>query len=78
MMPTERSSSVAVQPLSEVRHLIDAVVHADRATLIAEVQPSAPTAAPLAWWNMRDRALWLIDLFERLERQDRGHGRSGV
>ena len=78
MMPTERSATEAVEPLAEVRHLIDAVVRADHATLIAVGQPSAASDAPTAWWNIRDRALWLIDLFERLERQDRGQGSPSV
>ncbi len=78
MMPTERSATEAVEPLAEVRHLIDAVVRADHATLLAVGQPSAASDAPTAWWNIRDRALWLIDLFERLERQDREHGSPSV
>jgi phytoene synthase len=26
----------------------------------------------LPWWKLRARALWVIDLFERMERRDRG------
>ncbi len=71
MMPVEHSDARAVEPLDEVRHLIDAVVRTDRATH-ASVQPSSQSNRAPAWWNIRDRALWLIDLFERLERQDQG------
>lgn len=72
MMPVERSDGRVVEPLEEARHLVHAVVRADRATH-ASVQSAATHSnrAP-AWWNIRDRALWLIDLFERLERQDQG------
>ena len=60
--------------------LIRAVVDADAATsaiAVANANRNRPrnvelnSAAPaLAWWNIQDRALWLVDLFERLERQD--------
>lgn len=49
------------------------------AFLVDAVNPSpAPVALPadidagFPWWHLRTRALWLIDLFERLERRDRG------
>ena len=72
MMPVERAAVQVAPPLAEVRHLIDAVLRADYAQRIAAMQSTNAVVVPLAWWNMRDRALWLIDLFERLERQDRG------
>ncbi len=78
VMTVEQPTTAAVAPLDEVRHLIDTVVRADALTQRANTVSLAPTLRPIAWWNMRDRALWLIDLFERLERQDRGHGDRSV
>ena len=78
VMTVEQATSAAVAPLDEVQHLIDAVLRADAFTQRANPVLVAPTLRPIAWWNMRDRALWLIDLFERLERQDRGHGSRRV
>jgi 15-cis-phytoene synthase len=77
MMPVERAAPQVAPPLAEVRHLIDAVLRADQVQRAAAMQSSAAVSAPPAWWNMRDRALWLIDLFERLERQDRGQNSRG-
>jgi hypothetical protein len=28
-------------------------------------------AAPLPWWNLAERMLWVLDLFERLEQRER-------
>ena len=71
VMPTEPTLSESALPLAEVRHLIDAVLRADAALAAARLPlPTQDIRAP-AWWNLRDRSLWLIDLFERLERNDR-------
>ena len=75
VMPTETPAAEET-PLAEVRHLIDAVLRLDRATLDATPPPVQATRVP-AWWNLHDRALWLIDLFERLERQDQRTRISG-
>jgi len=45
--------------------------------LVEAAQNSAVAAAPArpcgaAWWDLRARLLWLLDLFERLDRRDRG------
>jgi phytoene synthase len=48
--------------LDETRFLVDAV---------AAAPWSAPVlAGAVPWWNLYDRALWVIDLFERLGRRD--------
>ena len=77
VMPVEHPDARTVEPLDEVRHLIDAVVRTDRATHAAVQPATTPGSRAPAWWNIRDRALWLIDLFERLERQDQGQRISG-
>ena len=80
VLPLDRSSAAAPAPLDEAAFLIRAVVEADAAALAmanenanrnrpTRVQSSIATPA-LPWWNIQDRALWLVDLFERLERQD--------
>ncbi len=48
--------------LAETEFLVNAVV----ATPPARSQPSG-----VRWWNFREQALWVIDLFERLERRNR-------
>ncbi len=77
VMPVERQHGRTAEPLDEVRHLIDAVVRADRVAHASVQQSAAQGSRAPAWWNIRDRALWLIDLFERLERQDQGQRFSG-
>ena len=75
MLPLNRSAIETPEPLAETAFLVQAVVQADarsgaRAKAVYAAQGSVATPAP-AWWNLQDRALWLVDLFERLERQDR-------
>ena len=78
MMPVERAADSVAQPLPEVRLLIDAVLRVDREAVRDGVpQDSINSRAP-AWWNVRDRALWLIDLFERLERVERQDQRQRI
>lgn len=48
--------------LAEAEFLVNAVV----ATPHARSQPSS-----VRWWNLRERALWVIELFDRLERRNR-------
>ena len=75
MLPLNRSAIETPEPLAETGFLVQAVVQADArsgacAKAVYAAQGSVATPAP-AWWNLQDRALWLVDLFERLERQDR-------
>lgn len=62
------SASAPEPALAATRFLVDAVTAASA---------SAVRAAPaIAWWNVKQRALWVIDLFERLEQRDRGFQRG--
>jgi phytoene synthase len=56
-------AAVSESPLSETMFLIDA---ASRAAAQRPLQPP--------WWDFKVRFLRVIDLFERLERVDRGLG----
>lgn len=62
----------------------DGIVHAARfLTLVPAgmpvLDPSATSSQSLAWWDLRARLVRVIDLFERLERQDRHlHGASSA
>lgn len=78
VMAGERTAAQHAAALNEVRHLIDAVLRADAISERAVDTRAAPAARAVAWWNMRDRALLLIDLFERLERQDRAQDTRSV
>ena len=63
------ASSPAPEPaLPATRFLVDAVT--------AAASPPARTVPAIAWWNVKQRALWVIDLFERLEHRDRGFQRG--
>ncbi|HEY6892978.1 MAG TPA: phytoene/squalene synthase family protein [Rhodanobacteraceae bacterium] len=44
------------------RYLVEAV---------ARTVPRSAEGMPAAWWDVRGRALWLVDLFERVERRER-------
>lgn len=55
----ERAS---LPPLPETQFLVESV---------AGVPARAPGPTAFAWWNLYDRILWVIDLFERLERRER-------
>jgi phytoene synthase len=55
--------SLAATVIPEGAFLVDAVIQATR-------RPSAH-AAPLAWWNLPEQLLWVIDLFGRLEQRER-------
>jgi hypothetical protein len=50
-------------PIPEGRFLVDAVVHAGRHDVAED--------ALVPWWHLAHRMLWVIGLFERLERRDR-------
>lgn len=63
--PAPASASATLPPLAANRFLVAAVV-------ANTPQPERRTEATApAWWQLKARALWLIDLFERLERQER-------
>ena len=55
--------------LAETEFLVNAVAAAPH----AQSQPSS-----VRWWNFREQALWVIDLFERLERRNRLAGEAEV
>jgi 15-cis-phytoene synthase len=62
LQPTHDAASAP--PLPATAYLVDAVG--------AWPQPAAPQAPPrIAPWNVQARAIWVIDLFEQLERRDR-------
>ncbi len=47
-------------------HLIDAVM----ALQVAPVQHAGTASLKRPWWDLQQRLLWLLDLFERLERRE--------
>ena len=55
-----RPADTDLEPLPEVGFLVDAVVMAP--------QPRS-AQQPADWWNVGDRATWVLDLFERVERR---------
>jgi 15-cis-phytoene synthase len=57
------SPATAVAPLPEANFLIDAVA-------AAPAMPRRFEDDRLPWWNLDRRLVWLIDLFERLERRE--------
>jgi 15-cis-phytoene synthase len=61
-LPSDRRSA---PPLAETSFLVDAVMAAP----LPAGRIYQPPAQP-AWWNVDERAAWLIGLFERLERLD--------
>jgi phytoene synthase len=62
----------AEPPLAATRFLVEAVA----ATPAPSVTWLDPERIP--WWNLHDRALWVIALFDRLERIDRGQRVGGT
>jgi len=61
------NAGAAAAALTECRFLIDAVIAAAPPVIEADavVDPALP------WWRFRARAVWVLDLFERLEREER-------
>jgi phytoene synthase len=72
-VPGERGKPAP--PLEQCRFLVEAVTEMQGAKT-----PGDSVAAEPAWWNLNDRVVWLIDLFERLERRERGEqvARNGL
>jgi phytoene synthase len=63
----EASDQVDAPPLAATGFLIDSVSSVPaRPAAVVPVEDLAPQ-----WWQLRSRALWLIELFERLERRER-------
>ncbi len=63
MMALMSRANVAT-PLPEAGFLIDAVA-------AAPAKPPSRDDGRLAWWDLDRRLVWLIDLFERLERREK-------
>jgi 15-cis-phytoene synthase len=64
LAPVTASAGQAAAPaLDAVQFLVDAAVSAP--------PPVPKTAAAPPWWNLQERVIWVIALFERLERADR-------
>jgi phytoene synthase len=59
----------SLPPLAETRFLVEAGA-------AAPAHPTGPAA--IAWWNLYDRIVWVIDLFERLERRERALRTGGL
>ena len=57
-------------PLAATRYLVD--VAASSASTRA---PTAPRRPP-SWWHLKDRAIWLVDLFDRLEHRKQSRRRA--
>ncbi len=51
------------------RHLVEAACAA---------HPPAQATAPVRWWNINQRAIWTLELFEQLERRDRTRHAAGA
>ena len=85
-VPGRRKLHLAARSLTAVASRTKGPAHAPLPEMrfLVEAGQAAPFTAPLArpngaaWWDLRARLLWLLDLFERLEQRDReGHGASG-
>lgn len=61
---------IARTPEWREAHLIEA----SRFLIDAAAAPAAnrPQLVPMAWWDVRGRMMFVLDLFERLERRERG------
>jgi phytoene synthase len=62
------SAGPAAPALAGTHFLVEAVAGSNTA---ANTWPTE-YSFDLPWWQLRARALWVIDLFERMERRDRG------
>jgi phytoene synthase len=71
MTSNAQQAPVGAPPLDETRFLVDAVIHAAPPPVIAVPRPDSAEYAlsDMPWWNLHERTLWIIDLFERLERR---------
>jgi phytoene synthase len=84
--PPVVEAAASPAPLAETRYLVEAAAQACAANARAAAQEAAvsspgradagkglvgPAADRPSRWSVTDRAIWLIDLFERLERRDR-------
>lgn len=65
-----RSAPVAALPaIGATRFLIDAAMAA--APMAHPLAPAVLADARLPWWRINARAVWVLELFERLEREER-------
>jgi len=73
MASTPRARGAAIPPLDETRFLVDAIAAVPAPAAAGQRTAAARNgSAEPQWWNLNERAEWLINLFERLERMDRG------
>jgi 15-cis-phytoene synthase len=63
LAPVTAAPANAAPVLPAVQYLVDAAV--------AAPSPVPKPAAAPPWWNLQERVIWVIALFERLERADR-------
>lgn len=67
---TPRPTATAALPaVAATQFLIDAAAAA--APMAPEDAPAALAEARLPWWQINARAVWVLELFERLEREER-------
>jgi len=60
-------------PLAQTRFLVEAIIAGE----LRAMTPEGGHPASIPWWNLHDRVLWTVDLFERLERREQV-GRFGT
>jgi phytoene synthase len=58
--------SLVAPPLEEARFLVDAVA----AVPDWPEESKGMIRPPIRWWSITDRVIWVLDLFERLERRE--------
>jgi len=63
-------AAFVLPPLDATRYLVEA---AAASRPMAAAAPRAPS-----WWRLKDRAIWLIDLFDRLEQRKQSRRRSAA
>ena len=72
-LPTLHATANATPaPLPSNRFLVDAVA---AAAPRRGMQPALQGVA-FPWWHLKAQALWLLELFERLERNERSRARA--
>jgi phytoene synthase len=63
-------ADVDLPPLDATRYLVEAAAS-------SRPMPAAAPRAP-SWWRLKDRAIWLIDFFDRLEQRKQSRRRSAA
>jgi phytoene synthase len=64
--PSRREQQAGAPPLEQARFLVEAVA------VSSPTQTIRPTRSATRWWDVAGRLMWLVDLFERLEREPVG------